>query len=133
MSDLTDYYAEEILGHSFDGTDMPVSHGSVYLAAHTGDPGSNAANNEVAATDYERVEVATTSFDASGRTRTNNTAIEFVQAQSDWGDITHISAWDGATDTDNPLWVDVDGLSSSVTINDTDTLRIDAGEFSASL
>ena len=134
MSDLTNYYAEEILGHSFDGNDMPVSHGSVWLAAHTADPGNNAANNEVAATDYSRVEVLTTAFDATARTRTNNVAIEFPQAQSDWGTITHISVWDadsGGTTAANALWYDA--LTTSVTITATDTLRIDAGELSATL
>ena len=134
MSDLTNYYAEQLLSHSFDGTDMPASHGSVWLAAHTADPGNNAANNEVAATDYTRVEVPITAFDTTARTRTNNTAIEFVQAQSDWGTITHISVWDadsGGTTAANALWYDA--LTTSVNITATDTLRIDPGEFSATL
>ena len=134
MSDLTNYYAEQVLGHSFDGADMPVSHGSVWLAAHTGPPGNNAADNEVAATDYSRVEVPTTAFDATARTRTNNTAIEFAQATNDWGTITHLSVWDadsGGTTAANALWYDA--LTASVTINATDTLRIDAGELTANL
>ena len=131
MSDLTNYYAEEILGHSFDGTDMPASHGSVWLAAHTDDPGNNATNNEVSTSDYSRVEVSTADFDASGRTRTNNVDIAFDQASNDWGTITHISVWDGSADTDNGLWYDA--LSSSVTINASDTLQLDAGEITITL
>ena len=131
MSDLTNYYAEEFLGHGFDGTDMPASHGSVWIAAHTGDPGNNATQNEVSTSDYSRVEVAVSSFDATARTRTNNTAIEFAQATNDWGTITYLSVWDGSADTDNGLWYDA--LSSSVTINANDTLRIDAGDLTATL
>lgn len=140
MSDLVDYTEQEFLAWCFHGSDMPVAHGTVYVALHTGDPNNDgdsttepANQNEVAAADYSRVGVTADtsnwSMDSSSQQSTqieNATEITFGIADNDWGEITHWSLWtDQQGNGGDPLWAA--DLNDPKTINTNDEIRFPSG------
>ena len=104
MSDFSTYVEEQIVNWMVGGTDMPVSHTNVYVALHTADPTNDGTENEVTAGSYTRIETtANGDWDRTGNEFSNAVEIEFPEATEDWGEVSHFTLWDGATDTDNVL------------------------------
>lgn len=68
----------------------------VYLALNTGDPGNTGAN-EITASDYVRKAATFVNTGSNPTTAANDTVIQFPQAASDWGTITHFSLWSAET------------------------------------
>lgn len=101
--DATDYVKEQFIDWVVKGEDMPLSHGSVYVGLHTGDPTSTGEENEVTADSYERVEVLVEDWNISGGSFENINDIDFPEATENWGVIEYFSIWDGPSDTDNSL------------------------------
>lgn len=69
---------------------------SVYVSLHTADPGTTGAS-EVGGGAYARQPA---SFELSGANPTvasNENAIDFPQATTNWGTITHFGIWSAAT------------------------------------
>lgn len=138
MTDLTTYLEAEIMDWSFRNTDMNLAPDSVWIALHTGDPGEDGTLNEVAAADYDRVEVLNPAgWTGTGSDVSNANAINFGVATSVWGTISHFSVWDGpnaadaATNPSNPLWKSA--LGAAKTIEANDELRFDAGALTATI
>lgn len=109
MSDFTDYAETSIVEWMSQNTGMPSAPTDLYVALHTSDPGESPdGTTEVSAPDYSRVAVTTgsgwttiTSGDAQGFENANE--VDFGTTQNDWGTISHVSLWDGSSDTDNCL------------------------------
>ena len=98
MSDFTDYTENNIVNWMVGGVDMPVSHGNVYVALHTGDPTETGDSNEVSAASYARASTtAGTDWNINGGSFENSSDIGFTDATETWGDISHFSLWDSET------------------------------------
>ena len=92
-------YEIEVIDHVFDGYSLPSPPNTLYIALHTGDPTNDGDENEVSASDYERIPVSESDFTTSGsnpRRATNDVDIVSEEAESNWGTIDHISIWDSS-------------------------------------
>jgi hypothetical protein len=126
MSDLTDYHEQLIIDRSFGAVDADPAPATVYMALHTGNPTNSGTENEVAASDYSRMAIQNPSeWSISGNVAENVETIEFGIANTDWGEVTHATLWDGAESTDNPLWHTQ--LEVSKVIEERDELRLEPG------
>ena len=128
MADFTDAAENAVGGALFDNTDF-TGVANLHVAAHTADPTNSGEANEVGAGDYDRVATSPGDWSTSGNAplqATNDVDVEFDEATSNWGTITHISVWDGASDTDTAYTVYE--LDESVTIDDGDILRFPTGD-----
>lgn len=129
--DFTDYTEQAIRDWMSQGSAMPTAPSNLHVALHTADPGESPdGSTEVSAGDYSRVSTtAATDWD----TTTNPTAfdntneINFGQATSDWGTISHASIVDSSTGGN---YLATFALDSTVTINTNDTFTFNAGDLS---
>lgn len=132
MSDFTDYTENQIAQWLVGNADMPTSHGNVYVALHTSNPGDDGQGNEVSAGSYSRVQTAAgTDWTINGGEFENAVEITFPEATEDWGTITHFSLWDGSTTSDNALAVSPLVQSRDVGTGDTPLFR--AGNLNGSV
>ena len=100
-----------------------------YVALHTADPGEVGSTGELSGNGYAR-QSATFTEDTNGLVD-NDADITFgPNTGSNWGLVSHVSVWDALT-TGNCLFKGA--LSSSVTINVTDSLKIAAGALDLSV
>lgn len=131
MPGFSNYWENEVLDHLFDkGTYIPPS--VLYVALSTADPlddGSGAA--EPAGGSYARVETSQADWSgASGGTVCNADAVEFAQATSAWGTITHFALYDAAVGGN---LLASGPLTDPVTIAAGDTVRFAPGDLSVTL
>lgn len=103
MSNIATDLEQEVLKAVFEGevSFLPVD--NVYVALHTEDPGNDADAGEVDADDYEREQTDPSIWEVDEESGgpsdvTNVDEVRFTTAESDWGEITHVSAWDSETD-----------------------------------
>ena len=129
--DATTYTKNQFVNWLVGGQDMPTSHGSVYLALHDGDPGDSGENNELNVSNYTRVEVTVSEWDITTGSFENNGLVEFPTADADWGNISHMTIWDGPNDTDNALGKTP--TATTITINEDDTPVFRQGRLSGDL
>ena len=105
-----------------------TSPATVYISAHTGDPGLTGAN-EVTGNAYQRQ--AVTMGAPSEGISTNSAEVDFpVATPSNWGTITHFGIWD-AQSSGNFMYGGA--LTSPVTINASNELIIKTGQLSIAL
>ena len=123
MSDATNYTEEQIINWMSQGVAPDTPPDPLYVSLHTADPGETLdGSTEVGASEYNRQSVGSsgwetyTSGDASGFRNLND--IQFPEATSSWGTISHVAIWDGSANTDNALASY--GLSVSKSIDDGD-------------
>lgn len=134
MTDLTQQLETEVQEAIFENTSptiQPIA--NVYVAAHTGDPGSDGSANEVSAADYSRLQTSPSDWTVSGNEPTtveNANELEFATAQNSWGTITWLSFWDASSGGDC-VWVLQ--LNSSVTIDANDRLIFEANDLTFDL
>lgn len=134
MSDLTDYAEGQIRGWMSQGTDPDTAPTNLHVALHTSDPGESPdGSTEVSAGDYSRQSTTTGSgWDTPNENDFENAnEISFGTATSDWGDVSHVSLWNGDTTSDNCLAAFA--LDATVTVNTDDEIRFPAGELSFTL
>ena len=132
---MTNYLEEKLLEHTL--LNLPwTSPDTVYLGLFTADPGEAAeTTNEVDAAEYTReqidfsnVNVGTGEDDSSFVLNTDD--IEFPQAQSEWGKITHVMIFDSVTDGNGLFYGEVE---IAKTITEDDFIRFPANELEISL
>ena len=105
-----------------------TSPATVYVSAHTGDPGLTGAN-EVTGNAYART--AVTMGAPSAGVSTNSAQVEFPAATpSTWGTITHFGIWDAST-SGNFLYGAA--LTASKTIAAGNELIFKVGQISVTL
>lgn len=90
---------------------------NVYVQLHTGDPGANGTT--AASAETTRVLCAWNA--SSGGSRSISNTLEWAAWTAGTETISHVSLWD-ASSAGNFLWSGA--LSSSKTVNNTDTLQI---------
>lgn len=135
MADLTSWLETQVQEWWADESSFPPAPSNIYVALHTGDPGEDASNDEVDASDYSRAETAPGDWTVSGdgpTTAENDNEIQFDAAENDWGDVSHVSLWTDTADNDgDPLWQG--SLGDTRSIQTDDRAVIPAGEISTDL
>jgi len=131
MSDATNYAEEQFINWMSQGTATDSPPDPLYVSLHTSDPGEDPdGSTEVGASEYNRQSVSSANWetynsgDAYGFRNANN--IDFPEASSTWGTISHVSVWDGSSATDNALASYA--LDTSKAIEDGDQARFLAQE-----
>jgi hypothetical protein len=128
MTALSNYAESLVIRWLFD--DVAVTRPtSWYVALHTADPGETGATGELSGNGYAR-QSATFTEDTNGLVD-NDADITFgPNTTTNWGNVTHVSVWD-AVSGGNCLAKGA--LSSSVTINVNDSLKIASGALDISV
>lgn len=146
---LTDFLAQRILNallqigsNDFGGFTTPPS---LFLAASTttpADDGTGFTEPSEIGTNYARVEVepggltafgTAAAFGAGTNTISNDALIQFNQATSAWGDITHVAIFDASTVGGGNLLFHAQLSGGAVTIDANDRLAFQIGDLQFSL
>lgn len=127
MAEFSDYLETALINATLRNTSY-TSPTTVYVALYTTDPTDADSGTECSGGAYARQSVA---FDAPSNGVTANTAtIEFPQATSSWGTITHVGLVDALTGG-NLLYHT--SATASKTIDTGDVYRIAAGSLTVTL
>jgi hypothetical protein len=127
MAEMSNYLENALINVTLRATAYTAPT-TVYLALYTTDPTDADTGTECSGTSYARQAVT---FGApSNGASTNSAAVEFPQAGSSWGTITHIGIRDALT-TGNLLYHTP--LDASKTIATGDVFRIATSSLSVTL
>lgn len=129
---LSDFAEDEILDHLL-GASAYTAPATLYLAVFTVSPTDAGGGTEVTGGSYARLAVtnnATNFPAASGGAKSNGVALDMVTASANWGTIVAYALFDASSGGNMIGWAD---LSSSVAINNGDTLRFGAGALTYSI
>ena len=127
MAEMSNYLEDALINATLRNTTY-TSPTTVYLALYTSDPTDADTGTECSGGSYARQSVT---FGApSNGVSTNSATVEFPQATTSWGTITHIGIRDALT-TGNLLYHTP--LDSSKTIDTGDIFRITSGSLSVTL
>ena len=127
MAEISNYLENALINVTLRATSYTTPT-TVYVALYTTDPTDADTGTECSGTSYARQSVT---FGApSNGASTNSAAVEFPQAGSSWGTITHIGIRDALT-TGNLLYHTP--LDASKTIATGDVFRIATGSLSVTL
>jgi hypothetical protein len=129
---LSDFSEDEILDHLLGGaTYTPPA--TLYLAVFTAAPTDAGGGTEVTGGSYARLAITNnlTNFPASsGGAKSNGAVLDMVTASAGWGTVVAYALFDASSAGNMLGWAD---LTSSVIINNGDTLRFAAGALTYSL
>jgi hypothetical protein len=100
-----------------------------FVALHTADPGETGATAELSGNGYAR-QAATFTEDTNGLVDNDSDVTFGPNTGSNWGNVTHVSVWDTVS-AGNCLAKGA--LSSPVTINVNDSLKLAAGSLDISV
>src|SRR5262245_18540386 len=116
---MSDFLELEVLDHVLGGGNY-TRPTNVDIALFTAAPTDSGGGTEVAAMDYERLEIvndATNWPAASSGAKANGTDFEFPEAENNWGTIVAMAIFDADTSGNMLFWAD---LASSRVVNDGD-------------
>jgi hypothetical protein len=128
----SNYLGNKLLDHVI-GDDPYSPPGTVYIALYTSMPTPSTSGTEVAGGSYVRVAVTNnlTNFPAaSGKTKSNGTAITFPQATASWGAVVGVAVVDAST-AGNILMFAQFASPRTVAINDTPSFNTNQLTFTA--
>ena len=123
---FSNYLETKVLDHVFGATAYTAP-STLYVALYTAAPSDTGGGTEVSGTGYAR---QTATFTTSGATTSNDAAIEFPTAGSNWGTVTHVGVFDAST-AGNLLVYGT--LAVSKLVESGDVFRIPAGDLDISL
>lgn len=127
MGSATNDGEDFILDH-FLGTTQYAFETQLYVALMTGDTTSDSTvGTEVSAGNYARKAV---NFNAASGGSTSNSNAPSWTANANYGTVTHINLYTAASGGDRLFWA---ALNTERTINDGDTLTIEAGNLTVTL
>ena len=127
MAEMSNYLENALINGTLRATTFTAP-ASVFLALYTTDPTDADTGTECSGTSYARQSIT---FGApSNGVSTNSAVIDFPQAGSAWGTITHIGIRDALT-TGNLLYHSP--LDTSKTIATGDVFRVASGSLSVTL
>ena len=127
MAEMSNYLENALINGTLRATTFTAP-ASVFLALYTTDPTDADTGTECSGTAYARQSIT---FGApSNGVSTNSAVIDFPQAGSAWGTITHIGIRDALT-TGNLLYHSP--LDTSKTIATGDVFRVASGSLSVTL
>jgi len=125
---FSNYLETKVLDHVFGGTAYTAP-STLYVALFTADPTDADSGTEVTTvgTAYAR---QTVTFTTSGATTSNDSAVEYSTATSNFGTVSHIGIYDASTGGNLLAHA---SLTSSKTIETGDVFRIPAGDLDITL
>lgn len=125
---FSNYLETKVLDHVFGGTAYTAP-STLYVALFTADPTDANSGTEVTTvgTGYAR---QTVTFTTSGATTSNDLAVEYSTATSNYGTVSHIGIYDASTGGNLLAHA---SLTSSKTIETGDVFRIPAGDLDITL
>jgi hypothetical protein len=129
---LSDFAENEILDHLLSAATYTAP-ATLYLAVFTAAPTDAGGGTEVTGGSYARLAVTNdaTNFPAAvAGAKSNGVALTMVPASANWGTIVAYALFDASSAGNMLGWAD---LTSSVIINNGDTLRFAAGALTYSL
>ena len=128
MAGMTDYLENSLVNHVLRNTPY-TGPGTVYVALLENDPGeAGDMGSELSGNGYARKPA---SFDAPSEGSTANTDdIVFDQATGDWNTVNYVAIMDSQAGGNALI---TGALTAAVTVNQNDSLRIDAGDLIISL
>jgi hypothetical protein len=127
MSEMSNYLENALINVTLRATAYTAPT-TIYVALYSNDPTDADTGTEISGTNYARQSVT---FGApSNGASTSSSAVEFPQAGSAWGTITHIGLRDALT-SGNLLYHTA--LDASKTIASGDVFRIASGSLSVTL
>ena len=129
---LSDFAENEILDHLLSAATYTAP-ATLYLAVFTAAPTDAGGGTEVTGGSYARLAVTNdaTNFPAAvAGAKSNGVALTMVTASANWGTIVAYALFDASSAGNMLGWAD---LTSSVIINNGDTLRFAAGALTYSL
>jgi hypothetical protein len=127
MSEMSNYLENALINVTLRATAYTAPT-TIYVALYSNDPTDADTGTEISGTNYARQSVT---FGApSNGASTSSSAVEFPQAGSAWGTITHIGLRDAST-SGNLLYHTA--LDASKTIASGDVFRIASGSLSVTL
>lgn len=103
---LSNYLENKLLTHVFGGTSY-VPPASVYVGLFTSSPTDGNIGNEVSGSGYSRQSVSMTVAGTTPTQASSSSDIEFAQAASDWGLVTHIGLLDDSTSGNLLAWSEI--------------------------
>jgi hypothetical protein len=127
MAEISNYLENALINGTLRGSTFTAPT-TTFLALYTTDPTDADTGTECTGGSYVR-QAITFSSPSNGAT-SNSSAIEFPQATSDWGIITHVGIRDAVT-TGNLLYHSA--LDTSKTISNGDIFKITATNLSVTL
>ena len=125
---LSNYLENELLDHLFGcGSKNYIPPSNIYLALSTADPGESGATiSEPSGGGYVRVSTNNSTWGtATSGSLSNSVSIDFPEATSSWGTITHFALYDAASGG-NMLAYGALTSSQSVTVGKTVRFGTDA-------
>lgn len=144
MGILTDDRELKLLKHIFGQEDLSIPN-YLYMGLHVGAPTeASPSTNEISGGGYARkllVDNVDTTYNSSSSGMstvfetsnyaniTNGSAIDFSEATSNWGTVSHYSIWDDATGTNASNCLMIGALSSGVAVGSGDQFRIASEQF----
>lgn len=120
-------YADNKLIDHLLGSGTYTKPASKYVALYVGDPAGSGTEISTSGTGYARQSAA---FTITTNSATNTSQLTWSTATANWGTITHVAIYDAVT-AGNQLVTSA--LSSSRTVNTSDTLRILASNLTVTL
>ena len=123
---FSNYLETKVLDHVFGATAYTAP-STLYVALYTAAPSDTGGGTEVSGTGYAR---QTATFTTSGDTTSNDSAIEFPTAGSNWGTVTHVGVFDALTSGNLLVY---GTLAVSKLVESGDVFRIPAGDLDISL
>ena len=127
MAEMSNYLENALINVTLRATAYTAPT-TIYVALYSNDPTDADTGTEISGTNYARQSVT---FGApSNGASTSSSAVEFPQAGSAWGTITHIGLRDALT-SGNLLYHTA--LDASKTIASGDVFRIASGSLSVTL
>jgi hypothetical protein len=131
MANMSNYLEARVLNHIFRGT-ASTSPSTLYVALFLNNPTDAATGTEVSGTGYARRTVTFTApTQVNGAAQiTNEQDIEFAQAGSNWGTVTHAAIYDALTGGNMYYY---GPLNSPKEIQTSDILKVLAGELKLTL
>jgi len=135
MSEFSNYYENKIGDHMLRNQSFTPPT-AIYLALFTAETGleTNSPTSEVTGTNYARQAITLDAF-VDGQS-SNSTDIEFPQAGSNWGTITHCAIVDHVSNTNWGTNVNVlmwSALTESKTVNSGEIICFSAGNLDVSI
>lgn len=131
MAEMSDYLENAMLNLTLNGSAFTAI-STPYVSLHTADPTDAGTGTEVSGGSYARQSASFATASGTGGSVSTDADITFPTATADWGTITHIGIWDGATVGSSNLLYHT-ALDTSKTITSGDIFKILTGNLTVTL
>lgn len=129
---FSDFLENELLDHVF-GNAAYSAPATLYVGLYTVAPTDSGGGTEVTGGSYARVSVtnnATNFPAASGGAKANGTAVTFVQATANWGNVVAFGIFDASSAGNLLAWAD---LTAAKDVDNGDTASFAVGDIDITL